>query len=181
MKTKFILNGGRKKNTVSSPDFYKEILKDVPENATILIVPFAREIETIQITAEKEINEFNAYKWQEKINFIIAEEKSFIEQIKLAEVIYLQGGSSLKLLDVLKKFPSFKELIKNKTVAGESAGANVLCKFFFSPSANKISEGLGLLPIKLIPHYKDEYKNVFKDIAPEMESLNLQEYEYKIF
>lgn len=181
MGTKFILNGGTVKDTPNNPEFYREILKDAPQNAKVLIVPFAKETERIAITTERERNELDKHKWQEKLNFVIANEENFIEQVKSSDVIYFQGGTSLKLLETLKKFPQLKNILKGKTVAGESAGANVLCKFFFSPRSNSISEGLDLLPVKLIPHYKDEYKNTFTNISPEVDTLLLKEHQSKIF
>ncbi|MFZ2522428.1 MAG: Type 1 glutamine amidotransferase-like domain-containing protein [Minisyncoccia bacterium] len=182
MKTKFILHGGFTPGNQeeNNSDFYKEILKDAPENAKVLIVPFAKDIERIHITTERVKGEFNQNKHQEKLNFEVANEESFIEQVKYADIIYFQGGTSLKLLEALKKFPELKDSLKGKTVAGESAGANVFGRFFFSPSANQIMEGLGILPLKIIPHYKEEYKDVFKDIAQDLENLFLKEYEYKV-
>lgn len=182
MKTKFMLHGGFTPGNLeeNNSDFYKEILKDTPENTKILIVPFAKDIERIPITTERVKGEFNENKQQEKLEFEVANEESFIEQVKSADIIYFQGGTSLKLLEALKKFPTLKDLLKGKIVAGESAGANVFGKFFFSPSANGVFEGLGILPIKIIPHYKEDYKNVFKDVGQDLENLFLKEYEYRI-
>lgn len=182
MKTKFILHGGftPKKQEEDNSDFYKEILKDAPENAKILIVPFAKDIERIAPTTVRVMGEFNENKWQENLAFDVANEEFFVEQIKLADVIYLQGGTTLKILEVLKKFPNLKELLEGKIVAGESAGMNVLAKYFFSPSANGVFDGLGILPIKTIPHYKDEYKDVFKGKGEDLENLFLKEYEYRV-
>ncbi len=182
MTAKFILHGGftpgnQKEN---NSDFYKEILKDAPEKAEVLIVPFAKDVERIPVTTERVKGEFNQNKHQEKLNFDVANEKSFIEQIKSANIIYFQGGTSLKLLEALRKFPNLKDCLDGKTVAGESAGANVLAKFFYSPSAQIVSGGLGILPIKIIPHYKDEFKDVFKDVGKNLESLFLKEYEHKV-
>jgi cation transport ATPase len=58
----------------------------------------------------------------------------------------------------LKKFPNLKELLNGKIIAGESAGVNVFGKFFYSPSVDKVGEGLGILPLKIIPHYSEQYK-----------------------
>lgn len=182
MKTKFILHGGFTPGNQqeNNSDFYKEILKDAPEKVKVLIVPFAKDPERIPITTERVKGEFNAIKNGKEIDFEVANEESFLEQIKSTDIIYFQGGTTLKLLGVLKKFPEMKDLLAGKTIAGESAGANVFGRFFYSPSANVVSEGLGILPLKIIPHYKEEYKDIFKDINQDLESLILKEYEYKV-
>ena len=60
----------------------------------------------------------------------MANEKSFAEQTKSANVIYFNGGTTLKLLESLKKIPTLKNSLNGKIIAGESAGANVFGKFF---------------------------------------------------
>ena len=52
--------------------------------------------------------EFNKNKRQKEITFEVANEKSFAEQTKSANVIYFNGGITLKLLESLKKFPLLK-------------------------------------------------------------------------
>ena len=182
LQTTFILHGGftPKKENEDNSDFYKEILKDAPRNVRILIVPFAKDIERIAPTTERVMREFNQYRWQEKLDFEVANEQSFIAQVRSADIVYFQGGTSVKLLGVLKRFPGLKELLKGKIVAGESAGANVLGMFFFGPSANGVFEGLGILPVKIIPHYKEEYKDAFMDIGQDLESVFLKEYEFRV-
>jgi peptidase E len=82
-------------------------------------------------------------------------------------------------MGILKKFTGLKELLlKGKTVAGESAGANAMCTVFYSPSADGIFYGLGVLPFKIIPHYKDKYDGLFKDIRSDLKGLYLKEYEH---
>ncbi len=183
MKTKYILHGGftPKNKNENNEDFYKEILKDAPEGAKILIVPFAKDIDRIPVSVARVTAEFNKNKWQEKFDFEVANEESFIKQIESSNVIYFQGGKTLKLLEVLKKFSNLKKMFEGKIIAGESAGANVLGKFFYSPSANGVFEGLGLLPIKVIPHYSLKYRDVFKDTGSDLDCLYLKEYQYKVF
>ncbi len=183
MITKFILHGGFTPGNTNedNSDFYREILKKVPEEAEILIVPFAKEVGRVVASTQKVMQEFNRYKWQREIYCNVAQEGFFIEQLHLADVIYFQGGKTLKLLEVLQRFPNLKEMVKGKIVAGESAGANVFTSAFYSPSASNSFEGLGFLPIKLIPHYSIEYKGKLDNFRPELETLCLREYQYKVF
>jgi len=183
MKTKLILHGGfdRGRKEEDSSDFYAEILKDLPEKAKVLIVPFAKDLDRIPDSTKKVMAEFNKAKSQEDLNFEIAKKESFIKQIKSADAVYIQGGVTEKLLETLKEFPDFKESIKGKVVAGESAGANIFGRTAYSPHADKLLEGLGVLPLKIIPHYSEKYKDIFKNVEPNLETLRLSEYEYKVF
>lgn len=183
MKTKFILHGGftKGKTEENNGEFYAEILKDAPEESKILLVCFAKDDERVPIATERVKIEFNKSKWQNELTFEIASEGLFIEQIKSADVIYFHGGTTLKLLEALKKFPNLKDSLNGKIVAGESAGANVFGKFFYSPSADKVDEGLGFLPLKIIPHYSETYKGKLDSVGKDLELLSLPEYEYKVF
>ena len=183
MKTKFILNGGFKPGQANEDnvDFYKEILKDAPEGAKILLVPFAKDEGRISSAVEKLTAELNENKWQENITIEVADEERFVEQLKAADVAYFHGGASLKLLEMLRKYPDLEQSIIGKTIAGESAGANVWNTFFYSPRADLVSEGLGILPIKMIPHYKEEHSDKLDGVGEGLEELFLPEYTYKIF
>jgi len=183
MKTKFILHGGftKGKTEENNSEFYAEILKDAPEGAKILLVCFAKNDERVPIATERVKTEFNKSKWQKEITFEVASEQSFVEQIKSANVVYFHGGTTLKLLEALKKFPNLKDILNGKIVAGESAGANVFGEFFYSPSTDKVDEGLGFFPLKIIPHYSEQYKGKLDGLGKELELLSLTEYEYKVF
>ena len=58
---------------------------------------------------------------------------------------------------------------------------NVFGKFFYSPSADKMGEGLGFLPLKIIPHYSEKYKGKLDSVGQGLELLLLSEYQYKVF
>jgi peptidase E len=183
MKTKFILHGGFNPGQTNedSTAFYKEILKDAPEGASILLVPFAKDADRIPSATQKVTAELNSNKWQKNIKIEVADEGDFIQQLKSANVVYFHGGASIKLLEALKRYRGLKESLEGKIIAGESAGANVWSKFFYSPKADTVSEGLGILPIKIIPHYKKEYEGKLDKVGPDLELLLLPEYEYKVF
>ena len=183
MRTKFILHGGFTpgKQDEDNREFYSEILKDSPEKPKILLVCFAKDEERVIPATTKVMAEFNKNKGQNELFFEVASEGSFVKQVESADIVYLHGGISLKLLDVLKRYPHLGELFKGKIIAGESAGANVLGQVFYSPSSDSVSEGLGLLPVKVIPHYSEQYKEKLDNIKPELETLALPEYQFKVF
>lgn len=183
MKTKFILHGGFNpgQTTENNSSFYEEILKDTPEGAKILLVPFAKEPERIIPATNKVSAEFNEVKGGKNIEIEVANEEDFIRQIDSAHILYFHGGVSLKLLEALKNYPDLVEHIKGKVIAGESAGANVWARFFYSPKSDGVFEGLGILPLKIIPHYKPEHKEKLDNVGPDLEGILLPEYEYKVF
>lgn len=183
MKTKFIIYGGFNPSQEGdgNASFSKEILSEAPEGARVLIVPFSKEADRVIPTTERVKNELNAQKWQEVLTFEVATEKNFVEQVKSADVVYIQGGSSSKILEALKNYPDLGDLFKGKTVAGDSAGANALSTYFYSPSSDTVTEGLGILPIKMIPHYKPEYEGKLDSVGQGLEEVFLPEYTFKVF
>lgn len=184
MKTKYILNGGfsSEKVDIDTSDFYKEICKDAPEDAKVLIVLFAKDDpERIRLAIPKITSAFEANKGQRNITIEIATEEDFISQVQSADIVYFTGGVSVKLFEALKKYPNLEEALLGKTIAGESAGAIVFCKYFYSPQANAVFEGLGYLHVKIIPHYVKEYEGKLDNVAPELEAVLLPEYEFRVF
>lgn len=180
MKTRIILHGGFTPGDRPSNQFFQEILKTVPQNPKILLVYFAKEEDRIQKNYEEDIKQFNENKGNKNLHLEMAVKDTFIDQILNADTLYLHGGRTEKLLNALKEFPDFKRSIQGKVVAGDSAGANVLSSFFYSASMG-IGQGLGILPIKIICHYKEENKDKLKASKPELETLLMPEYTVKVF
>ncbi|OGZ01858.1 MAG: hypothetical protein A3A43_03345 [Candidatus Liptonbacteria bacterium RIFCSPLOWO2_01_FULL_56_20] len=181
MKTKFILHGGftTGEKQENNP-FFQEILSSAPSETKVLLVYFAKEPDRIAKNREEDIEQFNRDKGDKILSFEVATEDLFPEQVKKADVIYLHGGHSGKLLDALKKFPNLGQLFGGKIIAGDSAGANVLTAAFYSQKIG-VSEGFGLVPIKIISHYREENKDKLNEVRPELDTLFLPEYHFKVF
>ncbi len=183
MRTKFILHGGfnAEKSDEDNSNFYTEILKDTPEVIHLLLVPFAKDSDRVAPAVHKVSAEFvKNNKWNKHIEIKVATEEGFLKQLEWANVMYFHGGVSLKLLDTLRQFPNIETYLPDKTVAGESAGANVWARYFYSPKADSVSEGLGILPIKIIPHFKEEYRGKLNNVGVEIEELQLPEYTFRV-
>ncbi|MEA1925786.1 MAG: Type 1 glutamine amidotransferase-like domain-containing protein [Patescibacteria group bacterium] len=182
MKTKFIIHGGYAGRSNSENDkFYKEILKDVPNSTKILLVYFAKEKDAYQQMEKEDTFLFNKNKENKKISFEIATKESFVEQINKSDVIFLHGGKTPKLINILKECPDFRELIDGKVVAGESAGAYALSSCYYSKSEKGLFEGLGFVPVKIICHYVGENEEKLDECPKKLERILLKDYQYKVY
>lgn len=181
--TKFILHGGfnREKIVQENDEFFREMLKDVAEEANLLLVYFAEREDMVALRIEQDEEQLNKNKSGKKLNIKIASEDTFIEDCKWADIIYLHGGRTVKLIGTLKKYPNLTQIFENKIIAGDSAGANALGQLFYSRNSQEIGEGLKILPFKIVVHYTDGMPNPLENIQPELETVLLNEYETKIF
>ncbi|MEK7194275.1 MAG: Type 1 glutamine amidotransferase-like domain-containing protein [Patescibacteria group bacterium] len=178
MKTKFVLHRGFNKEKEFIQDgFFQEILKDTPRNVKILLVYFAELKEYLQLRIKQCKRQFNNNKGLKNLEFKMASEENFLGGCAWADVIFLSGGRTVNLIESLKKFKNLREIFKDKIIAGDSAGVNVLGRFFYSKKTKEISEGLKILPFKIIVHYTDDMGNPLSEIEPNLETLFLHEYE----
>lgn len=188
MKTKFILHGGytREQNELNE-GFFKELAQSVPDGGTILLVYFASDDIGKFEDDKKRISNFVENK---EVTFVKATENDFINQVKNADVIYLRGGDTQKLKTQLSIYPELYESILGKTIAGSSAGAYVLSKYYYSNSKEEVFEGFGFLPIRVICHHQSKIHPVSADIDPltkidrfdnGLELVLLRDYEWKVF
>jgi len=182
MKAKFILHGGFTPSALQENDsFFGEVLKDAPAEAKILLVYFAKENDRVEKNKNEDIVQFNKNKGSKKLLFDVANENSFLEQVKVADIIYLHGGKSVKILETLKKFSGLGDLFESKIIAADSAGVNVLSAYFYSKTAGGVFKGLDILPIKIMCHYVSGMpEELLKETAPELETVFIPEYAYKV-
>lgn len=187
--TKYILHGGFTSDDVeSNRTFFKEIIKDVPEDGTVLLVCFASRVEDNTDKIKKDINRLREQAGNKKLNFEVATKEDFIEQLKEANAIYIWGGSTEKLMKVLHSYPDLKPLMKGKIIAGSSAGAYALSKLYTSHYYDIALEGLGIVPVRVACHYESSKMppkpgavTAIKEASPELELVLLKDHEWKAF
>lgn len=80
------------------------------------------------------------------------------ETLRAARLIYLLGGFTHYLGQTLANSRSWEAVVEaynnGAVIAGSSAGAMVLCEWYFNPEAARIEPGLGLVPNAcVIPHH----------------------------
>lgn len=183
--TKYILHGGAtSKESEDNKRFFSEMLNGLPDNATILCVYFARGKNLWPELFEQDKISFSSVLPHRVFNFVLADEKTdiFIDQLKSAGLIYLRGGNTDKLKDLLSRVYNLPELFKDKIVSGSSAGAYVLSTYYAN-SKNDVEKGLGILPIKTFCHYTEEKSDTLKflkEYAEDLEVYSIPEEKFSI-
>ncbi len=87
-----------------------------------------------------------------------ANDPAIADQIRQSRLIYLLGGFTGYLAETLKDSASWQAMLNaysnGVVIAGSSAGAMVLCQYYYDPGRSQIVEGLGLLPNTcVLPHH----------------------------
>lgn len=87
-----------------------------------------------------------------------ADDEEIASSLREARLIYLLGGFTHYLGQTLKGSRAWSaalEAYRNGTViAGSSAGAMVMCQFYYDPGSGRVVEGLDLVPNSLVlPHH----------------------------
>ncbi len=155
--TKYILNSGGAKNFPEKErKFIKEILSEFEGETKILYCFFAQPREDWEMKYEKYHKRFAELAGEDfDLKFELAFPEKFEKQIKENNVVIIQGGDDHLLQYWLGKF-DLPKIWDGKVVATSSAGSDAMVEFFWTCDWRKCMKGLGLVPIKLIPHYKSE-------------------------
>ena len=87
-----------------------------------------------------------------------ANDPAISEELSKAGLIYLLGGFPRYLAETLSGSRSWRSIISalkaGAVIAGSSAGAMVICDYYFDPGAYRVLEGLKLLKnICILPHH----------------------------
>ena len=102
--------------------------------------------------------------------------EEFKEQVERADVLYVRGGSSDLLFEIMKSFEKdeFFDLIQGKVCAGSSAGVMVLSEFSRSDTTGFWKEGLGVLPIVSFVHWSLDFQKDLDEFKKEKGDENLE-------
>jgi peptidase E len=156
--TKFILLGGYlAKAQDGGKSFAEELVKDHGDVPKVLMCLFARPRETWADAYAKECVAINSYISNKVAEFQLAEPETFVDQVRWADAIYLRGGITSALIDTLKQHMEWLDEFDGKTVAGSSAGADALATHHYNLDLQECGSGLGVLPVKVIPHWRSNY------------------------
>lgn len=156
--TKYVLNsGGIKRQPELKKQFHQELVKGLGNNPKFLLCNFAQGREYWEVKFQGYSDSIAEDMLQGvKPSFELAMPADFAEQCTRADVIYIHGGDDHLLQYWMKQF-DYKTLFKGKVVAGNSAGSDMLATHHWTCDWRACADGLGILPIKFIPHYQSDF------------------------
>ncbi|MFA6099695.1 MAG: Type 1 glutamine amidotransferase-like domain-containing protein [Patescibacteria group bacterium] len=189
--TKFILHGGGSKtwNETERQENYQAIARVLTNGfktpVKVLLIYFARVSELWdEKFAEDKVNFSKEVTGVDRtLEVANPDPKLFEEQIKKSDIIFVRGGNTKLLMDVIQQTPHFGQLLKDKVYFGSSAGAYLVSKYYYSNDRYQIEEGLGILPIKCFAHWDESQQKSLEELEKYGEELPvtlLKEGEYKI-
>lgn len=87
-----------------------------------------------------------------------ANDPSLADSIAQSRLIYMLGGFTGYLGETIKDSLCWQAMLKayeaGAVIAGSSAGAMVMCQYYFDPARRQVVEGLGLVPNTcVLPHH----------------------------
>jgi cyanophycinase len=93
-----------------------------------------------------------------------ANDKGIATSLRDAKLIYMLGGFTGYLGETLKGSAAWEAVLdgyrNGAVIAGSSAGAMVMCEFYFDPSQKRVVNGLNLVPNSIVlPHHNTFGKN----------------------
>lgn len=100
------------------------------------------------------------------------------DSLREAKLIYLLGGFTHYLGQTLKDSLAWKAAVDayhdGAVIAGSSAGAMVMCEFYYDPNAGKVVDGLNLVPNSLVlPHHNTFGKSWAPKLAKQTPAVTL--------
>lgn len=101
-----------------------------------------------------------------------AERPELAKEVERARLVFVLGGFTRYLAETLSASRAWQAMVSAQragaVIAGSSAGAMVLCEFYFDPASGNVLPGLDLLPeVCVLPHH-DTFG---KDWAPRLTRL----------
>lgn len=189
---KFILVGGYPHKAIDGGKaFCKELIKGFSEPVKLLDCLFARSQENWEAAFEQDKEFFKGNLPEVAFQIELAQPDTFLTQLRDTNAVYFRGGRTENLLALLNKIPEWKNQLEGKTIAGSSAGMDMLAIYCFNLDTLQLEDGLGLLQIKTIPHWKSDYnapnvdweatKQSLSQYKEDLPVVTLEEGEFKVF
>lgn len=155
---KYILNSGGTRNYPDrAKKFFTEIVNGLGDKPRILICCFAQPREDWEQRFVQDSNTlFNLFPEGIQPILEMASPSTFEGQIENSDAVYIHGGDDHLLQYWLRQF-DIPKIWDGKVVATNSASSNALSKHFWTCDWRQNMDGLGILPIKFLAHYKSAY------------------------
>lgn len=154
---KYILIGGHIHKALDEGKAFCDELLNNNEGKQIKILDclFARPQQEWDTKFQDDKSFFQKHLQNYEIKLAVPER--FLEQIKESDVVFFQGGVPHQLMSIIETAGDWIKELDGKVLVGSSGGADAICKYYGVGKTSNIGEGLGLLPIKFIPHWKSDY------------------------
>ena len=118
-----------------------------------------------------------------------ANDPAVVARIDTATMIYLPGGDPVFLVNALRGSKSWEAIVKAQfngvVLGGASAGAMAMGLKMWNPHSGKLIDGLGLVPIVTLPHFRSESneraKALRQELAPSIRLFGIAERTSAIF
>lgn len=152
--TKYLLqSGGLANEPEKAAVYFEELFANTPQPVKLLWCFFASKPEDYE-------EHLAHYQKTFKPSFpsgLLLEERltspeTFADDVAWADVVYIHGGNFVLIEAILKNF-DLPELFKDKVVGLNSASGMTLSVASWSCDTYDLKDGLGILPVKFIPHY----------------------------
>jgi hypothetical protein len=156
--TKYVLNSGGVKHQLALKKlFHWELVVTTSDNPKFLLCNFAQGREYWESKFEGYSNAIKEDMPDSVTpSFELAMPATFTSQCNKADIIYFHGGDDHLLQYWMKQF-DLADLFKDKVVATTSASSDMLATHYWTCDWRKCADGLGILPIKFIPHYLSSF------------------------
>lgn len=156
--TKYVLNsGGLKNQPERAKKFLAEITEGLGQKPRILVCLFAQPREDWEMKfGQYHEGFFKMMPPGIEADFNLAMPDTFENQVAENDVIYFHGGDDHLLKFWMSKF-DIPKMWQGKVVAGSSAGSDFLCSAHWSCDWRQCFDGLGILPIKFLPHFNSGF------------------------
>jgi hypothetical protein len=156
--TKYVLQSGGIKNQLEKKKrFHQELVKGQGSAPRFLLCSFAQGREYW----EAKFPSYCATILEDmpeavKPEFKLAMPGTFAADCQAAQIIYMHGGDDHLITYWLQQF-DIPAIWKDKVVAGNSAGSDVLVQHYWTCDWRQCYNGLGILPVKFIPHFRSTF------------------------
>jgi len=107
-----------------------------------------------------------------------ANDASIAKSLQAAKLIYMLGGFTGYLGETLIGSPAWEAVLEayrsGAVIAGSSAGAMVMCEFYYDPGARRVVKGLNLVPNSLVlPHHNTFGKSWAPQLTKQLPAVTL--------
>lgn len=156
--TKYVLNsGGMSNNPDGAKRFFAELLAGLGDKPRVLLCNFAQPREVWEEKLEAYKEGFKAYlpDGVEPV-YDLAFPDSFKRQIEASDAVYCHGGDDYLVKYWFKKL-DVANAWQGKVVGTNSATTHALSRHFWTCDWRQLQDGLGILPIKTLAHFKSSY------------------------